>query len=64
MVVVVVVVGRIGVLVLLPGSVVGEEVVAGTAVVVNLLLLRWICAAILFLQFSSVVQLMAGGTGW
>ena len=64
MVVVVVVVGRIGVLVLLPGSVVGEEVVAGTAVVVNLLLLRWICAAILFLQFSSFVQLMAGGTGW
>ena len=64
MVVVVVVVGRIGVLVLLPGSVVGEEVVAGTAVVVNLLLLRWICAAILFLQFSSVVQVMAGGTGW
>ena len=64
MVVVVVVVGRIGVLVLLPGSVVGKEVVAGTAVVVNFLLLRWICAAILFLQFSSVVQLMAGGTGW
>ena len=64
MVVVVVVVGRIGVLVLLPGSVVGEEVVAGTAVVVNLLLLRWICAATLFLQFSSFVQLMAGGTGW
>ena len=70
MVVAVVVVGRLVVLVLLPGSVVpgvGVKVVVGAAVVVALLfilLIRSICAAILFLQFSSFVQSMAGGTAW